>query len=79
LYTAHTQAYGLGVGVLLVTPDLVYLVSGATDSKLILWQWSTMSLTQVKVFTVSGQIFSGAFLASDYAGIYNSFDQMILI
>jgi WD40 repeat protein len=64
IYTAHS----LPVQVLLLTPDLVYLVSGATDNNMIIWQWSRMSLTQVKVFGVSGQITSGLFINSNYLG-----------
>jgi WD40 repeat protein len=60
--TAHT-----GQVVLLVSaPDLVGLISGGLDNQLILWQWSTMALTQVQRLTVSSTLSSGALIATNF-------------
>jgi WD40 repeat protein len=63
-YIAHNKT----VMMLSLTPDLVYLISGANDSTLIMWTWSTMGLTQVNVFSVAGQVNSGAVLQPIYTG-----------
>jgi WD40 repeat protein len=65
LYTAHSS---YGFGFITLTPDLVYLVSGGRDSKLVFWKWSSMYLTQLKVFSVPWQLYSGLFIDSSYAG-----------
>jgi WD40 repeat protein len=62
---AHPGSY---VYMLELTPDLVYLISGARDSKLNVWSWSTMSLTKVNEFAVINQVFSGAVMQSVYTG-----------
>jgi WD40 repeat protein len=54
--SAHS---GDAVTMLSMTPDLTYLVSGAQDNSLIIWTWSTMSLTYVKTFPVAGQFYAG--------------------
>jgi hypothetical protein len=53
---------------LALTPDLLYLVSGATDNKLVIWSWSTMSLTQVNAYSVGGTVNAAAIIAATYAG-----------
>jgi hypothetical protein len=63
LYSVHTS-----YGVLLLTPDFIYLVSGGRDYKLIFWVWSSMSLTPVKVFSMSAQIISGLFIDASFSG-----------
>jgi WD40 repeat protein len=62
--SVHTDS----VMFLAVTPDLFYFMSGAIDAKLILWTWSTMSLSFVKSFSVSYQVGSGVILAANYLG-----------
>jgi WD40 repeat protein len=67
-YAVHTDS----IVMLQVTPDLVYLVSAATDNKLVLWTWTTGSLTQVIMHTVilsnsdSDTVQSGLILASPF-------------
>jgi WD40 repeat protein len=63
LFTLSTKAWGASysvhtasVNVLLLTPDLLYLVSGASDSTIVLWSWTTGSLTQVNRFTVAATV-----------------------
>jgi WD40 repeat protein len=62
---AHTQQ----VNVLVVTPDSLFLISGSQDQTIIMWLWSTMSLTKVNTFSVAGQVISGAVLASSFTGL----------
>jgi WD40 repeat protein len=63
-YSAHTGCiYFLGL-----TPDRLYLVSGALDKNVILWTSSTMSLTQVNMFSVADIILSAAFIPTTFTG-----------
>jgi WD40 repeat protein len=62
LISAHSNKLTL----LTLTPDLGYLVSGSMDTTIIMWQWSTMSLTQVKQFSVTGSMYAGVIIASTY-------------
>jgi WD40 repeat protein len=51
-----------------VTPDLVYLLSVGYDGYLILWTWSTMSLTKVNMFNSGiGTLFSASFIAGNFS------------
>jgi WD40 repeat protein len=57
--TGHSSS---GITMLSMSPDMIYLVSGAQDNSLMLWTWSTMSLTFVKTFPVTGKFFAGVSL-----------------
>jgi WD40 repeat protein len=63
-YSVHTGA----IVMLQVTPDLLYLVSGGSDNKLVLWTWALMSLTQVNTYavSVSGMVKSGVLITPTY-------------
>jgi WD40 repeat protein len=56
-----------------ITPDSLYVITGANDLILIMWSWSTMSLTQKKVFTIPGVVVSGLVLPTTYTGILKLF------
>jgi WD40 repeat protein len=64
LYTEHTAA----VSTLTVTPDMLCLVSGGSDSSIVVWTWTTESLTKVNKFTVAGSVQSLAFMTTVYTG-----------
>jgi WD40 repeat protein len=62
-YTIHSSY----VTALFVTPDRLNLISGSmVDNKLVLWSWASMSLTQVKTFSVNGLVFSGTALTTAF-------------
>jgi hypothetical protein len=65
-YSLHTGA----IVMLQVTPDLFFLLSSGSDNKLILWTWTTMSLTHANTNTVSvsGTVTSGVLIAPTYSG-----------
>jgi WD40 repeat protein len=63
-YSAHTTT----VDFLDLTPDAVYVVSGAKDSLLVMWTWATMSLTQVSSKSTVNQVFSGALVTGAFNG-----------
>jgi WD40 repeat protein len=65
-YTAHTATKW--VLMLVVTPDGLYVISGAQDSNIIMWTWGLMSLTQVKS-SASAAVFNyGVLLSGGYSG-----------
>jgi WD40 repeat protein len=73
LFNSNTNAFGYSnsahtawVEMLAFTPDLAYLVSGATDKQVIMWTMRTMNLTKVKTFTsLSASIYSGVIIATN--------------
>jgi WD40 repeat protein len=87
LFDSNTYAFGLSyiahagdVKMISLTPDLVYVMTGSRlDSSLLLWTWSTMSLTLVNNFTLAGSMYSGIILASIYSGISSSIRIIILV
>jgi WD40 repeat protein len=66
-YTVHTAV----VNALVVTPDSAYLVSGSDDATVILWLWSTDSLTQRTRFTVPSVVRRIAFMETIFTGSTN--------
>jgi WD40 repeat protein len=67
---ATLTAHGTGKLVLMlaVTPDQLYVMSGAKDNMIIMWTWSTMSLTQVKSSASAATLNYGAILSGAFAG-----------
>jgi WD40 repeat protein len=57
------------VNLLALSPDSYYLISGASGVQLIMWTWSTMSLSQVKVFIMSEMVFGGRFIPTAFTGM----------
>jgi WD40 repeat protein len=80
LFNANTNAFGSLYSVqtdyinyLAVTPDQASLLSGSNDQTLTLWSWSTGSLTQVKMWTVAGQVQSAVVIQSPFTGCMERF------
>jgi WD40 repeat protein len=69
--TSASFRYHTGnLNMLAMTPDLLYLISGATDELIMLWQWSTMSLINFQSFNAARKIWSGGVLSASYTGKY---------
>jgi WD40 repeat protein len=66
MLSAHTT--GQWVLMLALTPDQLHVISGAQDSKIIMWTWSTMSMSQVKSSVSSATLNSGAVVSGTYNG-----------
>jgi WD40 repeat protein len=73
LFNSNTSSLGLQfrihsstIGIISLTPDLLYVISGAYGGLLALWQWTTMNLIQVSSFIVTGPVETGVILASAY-------------
>jgi WD40 repeat protein len=74
---------GSTVKIIVLTPDLVFVISAKTDKSITLWTWSTMSLIHVKAYTISTTLDTGGILASVYTGgwlkLFHLFTNLILI
>jgi WD40 repeat protein len=65
-YTGHTDAAML----IALTPDQLFVITAGCDNQIIIWAWSTMSLTKVNTFTATGASINAATLVStSYTGI----------
>jgi WD40 repeat protein len=62
------SVHALYITFLDVTPDQLSLLSGSEDHTLILWSWSTGSLTQVKSWTVADKVQSGSIIQTTFTG-----------
>jgi WD40 repeat protein len=62
IYSAHSNY----VELLAPTPDGRFFISGGLDSKLTIWTWSTMSLTQVNQFSISAQVNANSFITATF-------------
>jgi WD40 repeat protein len=60
--TAHSSK----VSILELTPDLLYFVSGGLGGNLVMWTWSTMSLTRKKTFTIPNSIYSAVIIPTTF-------------
>jgi WD40 repeat protein len=66
LYTAHTvrtNSFGL-------TPDGLFVASLSLDATVILWAWSTMSLSKVNQFAIVGPVQSGVFISAAFRSMH---------
>jgi WD40 repeat protein len=70
---ASVKYHGSDLNMLVVTPDLFYVISGATDALIMLWRWSTMSLFHVSTFNAADMIWAGSIVLNSYQGNYAIF------
>jgi WD40 repeat protein len=76
LFNSNTSAFGNDlntyqsamINVLTLTPDLIFLLSGAEDNSIVMFTWSTMSLTKMSQFYGVGLVTSAAILSAVYTG-----------
>jgi WD40 repeat protein len=61
-YTGHANS----VVMITNTPDLLYVITAASDNAVIIWTWSSMSLMFQKKFTVSTTVNIASLIASVY-------------
>jgi WD40 repeat protein len=80
LFNSLTNTFGStlsahlsSVEVLATTPDGLLFISCGLDSKLALWTWGTMILTQVTQYSINAQVNSNAFITTTYTGCENFF------
>jgi WD40 repeat protein len=71
--TAHTTV----VGWIGLTPDNLFLLSGGHDNSVIVWTWSTMSLTRLNTFSsLASQINAMVIFLEPLTSIFSNFKQM---
>jgi WD40 repeat protein len=73
-YTCHNSS----VNDIQVTPDKLYIVSGAADASLVMWLWGNGSLWFVNKYTAANGIFSIAFMEPTFIGSKSIFVLSVL-
>jgi WD40 repeat protein len=63
-FGASVTGHSSSINLVTLTPDLLFLLTGGQDSKVLMWTWSTMSVNLVKTYTVAGIMWSGAIIPS---------------